>query len=57
MHRFVHDANIQLYRKLIAESEHDPSRDEKRHKMLLTLLAEEMAKDVKANDLQRRLDS
>ena len=57
MQRFVHNANIQLYRKLIAESEHDPSRDEKRHRMLLTLLAEEMAKDVKAEDVKRRLDS
>jgi hypothetical protein len=56
MHRFVHNANIAHYRKLIAESEIDPSRDEKRHKMLLTLLAEEMAKDAKAND-QRPLDS
>jgi hypothetical protein len=33
--------------RLIAESELDPSRDEDRHKMLLTLLAEEIAKDKK----------
>ena len=47
MHRFVHDQNIALYKKLITESELDPSRDEDRHKMLLTLLAEETAKNVK----------
>ena len=35
------------YRHLIAESERDPKRDEDRHKMLLTLLAEEIAKDKK----------
>ena len=48
MERFVHNANIEHYRRLIAESELDPSRDEDRHKMLLTLLAEEIAKDTKA---------
>jgi hypothetical protein len=45
--RFVHNANIELYRRLIAESERDPKRDEDRHKMLLILLTEEMAKDRK----------
>jgi len=44
---FVHNENIALYRKLIAESEHNPLRDEARHKMLLRLLGEEMAKDDK----------
>jgi hypothetical protein len=39
MDRFVHAANIALYRKLISESELDASRDEDRHKMLMTLLA------------------
>ena len=47
MERFIHNANVDLYRRLIAESEHDPKRDEDRHKMLLTLLAEEIAKDKK----------
>jgi hypothetical protein len=42
---FVHNANIELYRRLIAESERNPSRDEDRHKMLLMLLAEEEAKE------------
>jgi hypothetical protein len=35
------------YRHLIAESERDPKRDEDRHKMLLTLLAEEITKGKK----------
>jgi hypothetical protein len=47
MERSVHNANIEHYRRLIAESEFDPSRDEDRHKMLLTRLAEEVAKDKK----------
>ena len=41
MERFIHLANIDLYRHLIAESERDLARDEDRHAMLLTLLAEE----------------
>jgi hypothetical protein len=52
MDHFVHAANIALYRKLIAESELDPSRDETRHAMLLTLLAEEIAKEKKPPDSQ-----
>ena len=51
---FVHNANIELYRRLIAESERNPSRDEDRHKMLLMLLAEEEAKDKKAGQLVAR---
>jgi hypothetical protein len=47
MERFIHNANIEHYRRLIAESESNPSRDERRHAMLITLLAEEMAKDRK----------
>ncbi len=56
MERFVHKENIALYRRLISESEIAPSRDENRHKMLLTLLAEEMAKDASANDARNRID-
>jgi hypothetical protein len=44
MERFVQNANIEHYRRLIAESEFDPSRDEDWHKMLL---AEEVARDKK----------
>ena len=51
MQHFVRNENIALYKKLIAESESDPSRDEKRHAMLLTLLAEEKAKDINAKQL------
>jgi len=47
MLRFVHDENIALYRKLIAESEGSQSRDEDRLAMLLALLAEEEASDIK----------
>jgi len=47
MERFIHNANIDLYRRLIAENERNPKRDENRHKMLQTLLAEEIAKDNK----------
>jgi hypothetical protein len=45
MERYIHNANIDHYRHLIAESERNPKRDEDRHKMLLTLLAEETAKE------------
>jgi hypothetical protein len=47
MERYIHNANIAHYRYLIAESERDPKRDEDRHKMLLTLLAEEITKGKK----------
>lgn len=40
--RFIHQQNLELYRKLLA----DPNnRDEARRQMLLKLLAEEAAKD------------
>ena len=48
MEPFVHDANIALFRKLIAESEQNPSRDENRHQMLLKLLADETVTDKMA---------
>jgi hypothetical protein len=57
MERFVHDENIALYRRLISESDLDPSRDENRHRMLLTLLAEEMAKDAAPKPEKKELDS
>lgn len=49
MPNYVHDENIAHFKKLIAESRLNLSRDEGRHKMLLTLLAEEEAKDKKAD--------
>jgi hypothetical protein len=48
MEHYVHNANIARYQKLIAISEGDPARDEARHQMLLRLLVEEKAKDVKS---------
>ena len=45
MERYIHQANIDLYRHLIVESERDRARDEDRHATLLTLLAQEIAKD------------
>jgi hypothetical protein len=45
MQYFINHENIRRYRKLIAVSEGDPSRDEARHQTLLRLLAEEIAKD------------
>jgi hypothetical protein len=38
MQGYIHNANTDLYRRLIAESECDPKRDEDRHKTLLRLL-------------------
>ena len=45
MQPFVHNENIARYEKLIAESESSPSRDKKRHAILVRLLAEEKAKE------------
>jgi hypothetical protein len=45
MLQYVHVSNIARYRKLIAASALDPSRDEARHAMLLKLLAAELALD------------
>ena len=50
MERFVHNANIERYQKLLAESERDPLRDENRHKVLKKLLAEELAKEKEPRD-------
>lgn len=44
--RFVHSENIAYYKRLIVESERDPSRDEARHRMLLRLLAEELSRST-----------
>ena len=49
--RWPRAANIALYRKLISESERDPSRDD-RHEMLMSLLGEEMAKDNRPADVR-----
>jgi hypothetical protein len=44
MERFIQNENIVRFRKLIAITEGDPSRDEVRYRMLLRLLAEEQSK-------------
>jgi hypothetical protein len=52
MRAYIEAENILRYRKLIAISEGDPSRDEARHRMLLRLLAEETAKQETSLDKQ-----
>ena len=42
MERFIHQQNLELYRKLLADSN---DKDEGRRQMLLKLLAAEKAKD------------
>ena len=51
--RFVHCENVAYYKRLIAESERDPSRNEARHQMLLRLLAEELAKNDRLSNVGR----
>jgi len=43
---FVHNENLKLYRRLVAESESSPVRDEGRHKALVSLLADEEAREA-----------
>jgi hypothetical protein len=47
MERFIHEQNLLNYRRLIAASAIDPSRNETQHAWLLKLLAEEMANAIK----------
>jgi hypothetical protein len=47
-------ANIALYGRLISQSELDPPRDEDRHKMRMSLLAEDMVKDNERPDVRSR---
>lgn len=49
MDKFVHNENIKLYRKLLAET-----TDEQKRQTLLKLLADEEAKD--AQPLEKRLN-
>jgi len=44
---FIHYENIARYRKLIAVAEGDSNRDECRYRVLLRLLADEVAKDAR----------
>jgi len=47
MELFIHKQNLAHYRRLIAESERDPARNEVQHNWLLKLLADEEAEDIK----------
>jgi hypothetical protein len=42
MEKFIHQQNLELYRKLLADPD---DKDGARHQMLLKLLADEQAKD------------
>jgi hypothetical protein len=46
MESFIHRQKLVNYRRLIAESERDPARNEVQHNWLLKLLADEEALDV-----------
>ncbi len=46
MENFIHQQNLAHYRRLIAESERDPARNEVQHKWLLKLLAQEEAVEI-----------
>ncbi len=46
MERDVHQENLALYRRLLAEAELATSKDEIRHSRLMWLLAEEEARDL-----------
>jgi hypothetical protein len=47
MEHFIHQQKLVSYRRLIAESERDPARNEVQHNWLLKLLADEEAMDVR----------
>jgi hypothetical protein len=50
MERFIHEQNLAHYRRLVAESELDPARNEIQHKWLLKLLADEEAEHFEPLD-------
>jgi hypothetical protein len=50
--RFIHQKNLELYRRLLAEP--DVGKDRERHKLLSSLLAEEESKDKQLLDARRR---
>ena len=47
MESFIHRQKLVNYRRLIAESERDPARNQVQHDWLLKLLADEEAMDAK----------
>jgi hypothetical protein len=50
MERYIRDQNLAHYRRLVAESERDPARNQVQHNWLLKLLADEEAEDAKPQD-------
>ena len=50
MERYTHQQNLAHYRRLLAESERDPARNEVQHNWLLKLLADEESEDSKSLD-------
>ena len=50
MERYTHQQNLAHYRRLLAESERNPARNEVQHNWLLKLLADEEAEDAKPQD-------
>jgi hypothetical protein len=50
MERHIHEQNLAHYRRLLAESESDPSRNEVQHNWLLKLLADAEVEDTKPLD-------
>jgi hypothetical protein len=50
MELFIHEQKLAHYRRLLAESERDPARNEVQHNWLLKLLANEEAADTKPLD-------
>ena len=50
MESFIHRQKLLNYRRLIAESERDPVRNQVQHDWLLKLLADEEAESAKPQD-------
>jgi hypothetical protein len=47
MERHIHEQNLAQYRRLLAESDRNPERNEVQHNWLLKLLTDEEAEDAK----------
>jgi hypothetical protein len=47
MEHHIHKQNLAHYRRLLAESDRNPERNEVQHNWLLKLLADEEAEDAK----------
>jgi hypothetical protein len=56
MERHIHEQNLAHYRRLLAESDRNPERNEVQHNWLLKLLTDEEAEDAKPR-YRRHLNS